>query len=207
GSATAPSRWPGGRRWRYRCRSRGRCCPGRARRRAPGWPRGRRTCRSPPKRLPLGWRDPATCRACRSARPWRTWTWSTCSWTWWNSGQVVLATIRPCTTNLRTVAALAGWPMESRRGAATAALTQARRAVDGALSRDRGRLLGLWSRWNAKPADAHAQAAFATALQASVSAPEARAERLTAEPVVDGLPIAAHAGRIVELVRGDQVVV
>ncbi|MGY1410066.1 ATP-dependent RNA helicase HrpA [Luteimonas sp. A611] len=97
--------------------------------------------------------------------------------------------------------------MESRRGPATAALTQARRAVDGALSRDRGRLLGLWSRWNAKPAHADAEAAFATALQASVAAREARAARLPAAPVAEGLPIATQAERIVELVRANQVVV
>ena len=41
---------------------------------------------------------------------------------------------------------------------------QARRAIDGALSRDRGRLHGLWSRWSAKPADDEARAAFAQAL-------------------------------------------
>ena len=97
--------------------------------------------------------------------------------------------------------------MESRRGPATAALTHARRTVDDALSRDRGRLLGLWSRWNAKPAHAEAQAAFATALEASIAARQARAARLPAAPVAEGLPIAAHAERIVELVRGHQVLV
>jgi len=97
--------------------------------------------------------------------------------------------------------------MESRRGPATAALTQARRAVDGALSRDRGRLLGLWSRWNAKPAQTEAEAAFASALQASVAAREARAARLPAVAVAEGLPIAAHAEMIVELVCAHQVVV
>ena len=34
------------------------------------------------------------------------------------------------------------------------ALRQARRAIDGASTRDRGRLLGLWTKWNAKPGDA-----------------------------------------------------
>ena len=28
---------------------------------------------------------------------------------------------------------------------------QARRAIDGALTRDRGRLLALWAKWNTKP--------------------------------------------------------
>src|SRR5690606_11746123 len=63
---------------------------------------------------------------------------------------------RPCMTKMRMARAQARVPMESRRAAATATLKQARRQIDGALSRDRGRLLGLWSRWNARPADAPA---------------------------------------------------
>ncbi|HSR65718.1 MAG TPA: ATP-dependent RNA helicase HrpA, partial [Xanthomonadaceae bacterium] len=91
--------------------------------------------------------------------------------------------------------------------AAKTALTQARRALDGALSRDRGRLLGLLSRWNARPDDAKAQAAFAQALQASVAAREARAATLPQAPVAPDLPIATQAERIVELIREHQVVV
>ena len=97
--------------------------------------------------------------------------------------------------------------MQSRRGPATATLTQARRSIEGALSRDRSRLMGLWSRWNADPASPAAQQAFATTLQASVAAREARAARLPEAPVAPALPIAAHAGRIVELIRDHQVVV
>ena len=97
--------------------------------------------------------------------------------------------------------------MESRRGPATGALKQARRAIDGALARDRGRLIGLWGRWNANPGQASAQEAFEQALQASVQARQARAARLPAAPVAEGLPIAAHAERIVELIREHQVVV
>ena len=97
--------------------------------------------------------------------------------------------------------------MDSRRAAVTAGLKQARRAIDAASSRDRGRLSGLWSRWNAKPEDVQAQAAFAEALQASVAAREARAARLPDAPVAIGLPIAAQAERIVELVRRHPVVV
>ncbi len=98
-------------------------------------------------------------------------------------------------------------PVESRRAPATAALKQARRAIDGALSRDRGRLLGLWSRWNARAADAGAEQAFARALAASVQARESRAARLPAANVVPDLPIAAKADEIVGLVRAHQVVV
>ena len=52
---------------------------------------------------------------------------------------------------------------------ATAALRQARRAIDGALSRDHGRLQALWSRWSAKPADEGARNAFANVLAKSVA--------------------------------------
>src|SRR5690606_12634043 len=96
---------------------------------------------------------------------------------------------RPCMTKMRMARAQARVPMESRRAAATATLKQARRQIDGALSRDRGRLLGLWSRWNARPADAPAGEAFSRALQASVQARETRAARLPAATVADGLPI------------------
>ena len=88
------------------------------------------------------------------------------------------------------------------------ALQNARRAVDGGLARDRGRLLGLWSRWSGKPADAAAQAAFVEALARSVAAREARAASLpTAFEIDPALPIGGEAERIVELIRGHQVVV
>ena len=87
-------------------------------------------------------------------------------------------------------------------------LQTARRAVDGALARDRGRLLGLWSRWSGKPDDAALQAAFADALAPSVAAREARAATLpTAVEIDPSLPIAAEAERIVELIRDHQVIV
>ncbi|TXI49972.1 MAG: ATP-dependent RNA helicase HrpA [Lysobacter sp.] len=85
---------------------------------------------------------------------------------------------------------------------------RARRGVDGALARDRGRLLGLWSRWNAKPTDAAARAAFETALAASVAARGAREAALPAPGEIDpALPIAAEAERIVALIRDHPVVV
>ena len=88
------------------------------------------------------------------------------------------------------------------------ALQNARRAVDGALARDRGRLLGLWSRWSGKPGDAAAQAAFADALAKSVASREARAASLpTAVEIDPALPIAGEAERIVELIRHHQVIV
>ena len=90
---------------------------------------------------------------------------------------------------------------------ATAALHQARRAIDGALTRDRGRLQGLWSRWSGKPADDEAQAAFAQALTNSVAQREARARALPSAPVEPSLPIAAEAERIVDLIRRHPVVV
>ncbi|MCY7354663.1 MAG: ATP-dependent RNA helicase HrpA [Lysobacter sp.] len=75
------------------------------------------------------------------------------------------------------------------------------------MTRDRGRLHGLWSRWQGKPQDAAAQTAFATALTHSVNAREARLAslpRVAADPM---LPIAAEADRIVELIRKHPVVV
>ncbi|MFK3646915.1 ATP-dependent RNA helicase HrpA [Lysobacter enzymogenes] len=96
---------------------------------------------------------------------------------------------------------------QSRQGDASAALRQARRAIDGALSRDRARLHGLWSRWSGKPGDAAAQDAFSRALAASVAQREARAAALPQAPVDPALPIAAEAQRIVELIRKHPVVV
>ena len=49
----------------------------------------------------------------------------------------------------------------------SARLRAARPAIDGAMSRDRGRLLGLLSRWQGKPADAAAEQAFQQSLQRS----------------------------------------
>src|SRR5690606_17990303 len=90
---------------------------------------------------------------------------------------------------------------------AKSASRQARRAIDGALTRDRGRLLGLWSKWNAKPGDAALRDAFAGKLQASVAERERRAAALPAATVDAALPIAAHADEIVALIRRHQVVV
>ncbi|MFC5570585.1 ATP-dependent RNA helicase HrpA [Lysobacter yangpyeongensis] len=88
-----------------------------------------------------------------------------------------------------------------------AALRQARQAIDGALSRDRGRLHGLWSRWSARPADEQARAAFVQALSASLTQREARVAALPQAPVDPALPIAGEAERIVELIRRHPVVV
>lgn len=90
---------------------------------------------------------------------------------------------------------------------AKGASSQGRRAIDGGLSKDRGRLLGLWNRWNAKPGDEAARDAFAAALARSVEARELRAARLPQAAVDDTLPIAAEADRIVELIRRHPVVV
>jgi ATP-dependent helicase HrpA len=92
-------------------------------------------------------------------------------------------------------------------GNAKAASSRGRQAIDGALSRDRGRLLGLWSRWHGKPGDEAAREAFAQALQRSVSAREARAASLPQASVDADLPIAAAAEEIVELIRRHPVVV
>ncbi|MGO4223530.1 ATP-dependent RNA helicase HrpA [Lysobacter sp. TAF61] len=98
-------------------------------------------------------------------------------------------------------------PAQSKQPDVSNALRQARRAIDGALSRDRGRLHGLWSRWSGKPADERAREAFAQALSASVVQRQSRAAALPQAPVDPGLPIAAEAERIVELIRKHQVIV
>jgi ATP-dependent helicase HrpA len=83
----------------------------------------------------------------------------------------------------------------------------ARRLIDQALTRDRGRLHGLWSRWQARTEDAGARAAFEQALR--TSAATARARAVSAPPVTldQGLPIAREAERIVALIRDHPVVV
>lgn len=98
-------------------------------------------------------------------------------------------------------------PAQSSRANVSDALRQARRAIDGALSRDRGRLHGLWSRWSGKPGDDKARDAFAQALAASVAQRQARSQSLPRAPVDPNLPIAAKADEIVELIRAHPVVV
>ena len=90
---------------------------------------------------------------------------------------------------------------------AAASPHQARRAIEGALTRDRGRLLGLWSKWNGDPGDAALRDAFAIRLQASLFERERRAAALPVAAVEAALPIAAHADQIVALIRAHQVVV
>ena len=86
-------------------------------------------------------------------------------------------------------------------------LEQARRSLDRALSRDRGRLHGLWSRWQGKPADAGARQAFEQALNASIATRERRQSTVPAVTLDASLPIAREGERIIELIRNHQVVV
>jgi len=83
----------------------------------------------------------------------------------------------------------------------------ARSAINQAMSRDRGRLIGLFSRWKAKPEDAKAQAAFETALHASRQQYEQRAKQKIAASVDESLPIAAQAHLIIEHISKHQVIV
>jgi ATP-dependent helicase HrpA len=86
-------------------------------------------------------------------------------------------------------------------------LQDGRAAIDRARSRDRGRLLGLWSRWRAQPRDAQAEERFGKALAVSLAAREAMAASLPRAQVDPGLPIAREAERIVALIREHPVVV
>nr|MBP6439641.1 DEAD/DEAH box helicase [Thermomonas sp.] len=97
--------------------------------------------------------------------------------------------------------------MQATENNGKTASRQARRAIDGALSKDRGRLLALWSKWNAKPDDPALREGFAAKLQASVAERARRAAALPAASVDTTLPIAAHADEIVALIRAHQVVV
>ncbi|MCD9027455.1 DUF3418 domain-containing protein [Luteimonas sp. BDR2-5] len=96
---------------------------------------------------------------------------------------------------------------DATRRQADATVARARAAIDGARSRDRGRLLGLWSRWRRAPLDGDARAAFEARLAASVEAREAQARRLPRADVDPALPIAGRAEEIVRLIRTHQVVV
>jgi len=88
-----------------------------------------------------------------------------------------------------------------------ARLRAARAAIDGAMSRDRGRLLGLLSRWQGKPADAAAEQAFQQLLERSRAQRQQRAARPIAISMDDALPIAREAEQISGLIRSHQVVV
>ncbi|GAB2501804.1 ATP-dependent RNA helicase HrpA [Lysobacter humi (ex Lee et al. 2017)] len=88
-----------------------------------------------------------------------------------------------------------------------AVLQDARRRLDEAMTRDRGRLHGLWSRWKQAPADAVRREAFEQALAASTAQRAARARNLPQATVDEALPIAAEAERIVALIREHPVVV
>jgi ATP-dependent helicase HrpA len=88
-----------------------------------------------------------------------------------------------------------------------ARLRDAHTAIDGAMTRDRGRLLGLWSRWQAKPADAAAEQAFMQLLERSLARRQQRAATPIAITLDDALPIAREAEQISALIRDHQVVV
>ena len=88
-----------------------------------------------------------------------------------------------------------------------ARLRARRAAIDTGMSRDRGRLLGLWSRWNAQVGKPELEQAFEQALADSQAQ---RAQRLASAPAITldtALPIAREGERIIELIRAHQVVV
>ena len=88
-----------------------------------------------------------------------------------------------------------------------ARLREARQGIDGAMSRDRGRLLGLLSRWQGRPADSAAEAAFRQLLEQSRGQRRQRAAQPLAVSMDEALPIAREAERITALIRDHQVVV
>ena len=84
---------------------------------------------------------------------------------------------------------------------------QHRAALDGAMSRDRGRLMGLLSRWQSRPGDSSLEQAFEQALQASVQRRQMRAAQQPSISLDPQLPIAREADAIIALIRTHQVVV
>ncbi|MCD8457084.1 DUF3418 domain-containing protein [Xylella taiwanensis] len=86
-------------------------------------------------------------------------------------------------------------------------LRKHRRAIDDAMSRDRGRLLGLWSHWQRQPRDHEARANFQRVLSASRAQRQVRANSQPVVTVDPRLPIAHEAEHIVALIRAHQVVV
>ncbi len=82
-----------------------------------------------------------------------------------------------------------------------------RAAIASAMTRDQGRLHGLWSRWQAHPDDAGLRGRFEQALAASQAQRQARAQSQPAVTLDEALPIAREAARIVELIEKHQVVV
>ncbi len=84
---------------------------------------------------------------------------------------------------------------------------QARRLIDAALTRDRGRLLGQWKKWQGKPDDEVLRAGFLDCLQVSLTKRQHCAAQLPKATVNADLPIAAHADEILELLKKHQVVV
>ncbi|MCC5084238.1 ATP-dependent RNA helicase HrpA [Xanthomonas campestris] len=86
-------------------------------------------------------------------------------------------------------------------------LRERRGAVDAAMSRDRGRLLGLWSRWQGKPGNPQLRQAFEQALAASQAQRQARVAQQPAITLDTQLPIAREADRIIALIRDHPVVV
>ncbi len=88
-------------------------------------------------------------------------------------------------------------------------LSDLRSAIDGARSRDRGRLLGRWRRLAKAGAEVQAGEVdrLAADIEVSRAAVAARAARVPEVRVDESLPIAARSEEIVKLIRTHQVVV
>ncbi|MDR1075595.1 MAG: ATP-dependent RNA helicase HrpA [Xanthomonadaceae bacterium] len=97
--------------------------------------------------------------------------------------------------------------MNSTAATARSRLRKARNDIDQAMSRDRGRLHGLWLRWQAEPDNPEREQALQQALAASVEKRVRRAGTAPAMTLDESLPIAREAETIVDLIRRCQVVV
>ncbi|HTD28951.1 MAG TPA: DEAD/DEAH box helicase, partial [Xanthomonadaceae bacterium] len=97
--------------------------------------------------------------------------------------------------------------VQDRRGQRNAASGGRGDPFEGALTRDRARLLRLRGAWQARPAEASLRKVFEEAMSASRATAAARASLAPVPTFDDSLPIAREAEKIIELIRAHQVVV
>ncbi|MBD8527120.1 ATP-dependent RNA helicase HrpA [Pseudomarimonas arenosa] len=86
-------------------------------------------------------------------------------------------------------------------------LGRARRDIEQGLSRDRGRLHRLWSKWSERPEEAARRQAFEQLLEGSKAARQRRVAAMPAIRLADDLPVSREAEAIIEAIQQNQVLV
>lgn len=97
--------------------------------------------------------------------------------------------------------------MKAMEQAVRSELGRARRDIDQALSRDRGRLQRLWSKWQERPTDGARRQAFETLLSASTAQRAARSAAMPTIRLADDLPVSREAEAITAAIVKHQVLV